>query len=193
MPGTGYAGDPGLFGTIFGAARGLLSRTPVGRVVSTGLSMATGFMAGRRNPRQIGTLKGRRSLAGGGACPPGMSPHFRTGECAASPFGMGPRTPTTRVPGFRGFGQRLIPGGATGFEGGEVVPVGYHLNKTGYYRGGRPKSDFELEWVEPRSIAVRNRKRNALNPRAADRAIGRITSAKKFAAKLGRITIRKEC
>lgn len=197
MPGTGYAGDPGLFGSIFGRLKGLVGKSPIGGLV-TGLAGGLISRIGRKNPRQIGTRRGRAPFPGfGGGCPPGTRAHFRTGECSPTEFarlGPGPRTPQFPLPGLLAMGQRAIVGGATGMGGGEMVPQGYHLNKSGYFRGGRPKSDFpNVEWVAPRTVAVRNRKRNALNPRAADRAIGRITSAKKFAAKLGRITIRKEC
>jgi hypothetical protein len=193
MPGTGYQGDPGLFGSIFGIAKKAIGFVPgVGPIAQTALGLAS--KAFRKDPKQIGTLKGRVG-AGVGGCPPGMRPHFRTGQCSATGVtkfqGAEPISPLRR--GL----QMVLPGGATGFEGlgpEGMIPKGYHLNKSGYFRGGRPKSDYpEVEWVPPRSTAVRNRRRNPLNPRAADRAIGRISSAKKFAAKLGRITIRKDC
>jgi hypothetical protein len=64
-------------------------------------------------------------------------------------------------------------------------PSGYHPNKTGYYtqRGYVPKG----------SRCVKNRRRNPANPRANDRAISRVKSAKRYAATLGRITIRDKC
>ncbi|GAG96208.1 unnamed protein product, partial [marine sediment metagenome] len=38
---------------------------------------------------------------------------------------------------------------------------------------------------------VKNRRRNPLNPRALDRSLSRITSAKRASKKLSRVTIRK--
>lgn len=68
--------------------------------------------------------------------------------------------------------------------GADGAPKGYRLNKTSYFlRDGTfvPKG---TKWV-------RVRRRNPLNPRALSRSISRISSAKKAANKLGRITIRK--
>ena len=75
----------------------------------------------------------------------------------------------TRVPGIRGAVQRLLPGGATGFEtlpaaAGSLPPVGFHLNKTSYFLQSG-------EFVEAGTRFVRNRRRNPGNMRAADRAI----------------------
>jgi len=189
MPGVGYRGDPGFFGTVFGIAKKLggeaLGSLPGGGFAKDLVSRAFG---GRSRKRNIGTRKGQPF--------PPVPVSLAVPRSFAPPRPM--QEPVTKVPGFRGFAERMIPGGATGFEvaasvNGMGVPVGYHLNKSGYYRGGRPKSDGPLEWVPEKSIAVKNRKRNALNPRASDRAIGRIVSAKRWAAKLGRITVRKEC
>lgn len=42
-----------------------------------------------------------------------------------------PTTPVTRVPGIRGFGQRMVPGGATGLEVvGELRPKRRRMNVT---------------------------------------------------------------
>jgi len=63
---------------------------------------------------------------------------------------------------------------------------GMRLNKSDYFlRDGT--------FVPRGSRWVKSRRRNPLNPRALDRAIGRISSAKKAAGRLGKITIRKSC
>ena len=87
------------------------------------------------------------------------------------------------LPGRGPVFERMIPGGETGL--GLGCPVGFHPNKSGHWtsQGFVPKG----------SICVRNRRRNPLNPRALDRAMSRITSAKKASQKLSRITIRKKC
>ena len=100
--------------------------------------------------------------------------------------------PRGRTIGQRGFGGpgQLQPG----FVGpprpapaeGLACPQGFHPNKSSYYmRSG--------EFIAKGSKCVPSRRRNPANARANDRAIGRIESAKKMAARLGRITIRKEC
>jgi hypothetical protein len=69
---------------------------------------------------------------------------------------------------------------------------GYRPNRSGYWRRDpRDASGNTAIWIPPRSIWVKSRRRNPLNPRAADRAISRLTSAKRAATKLNQITIRK--
>jgi len=69
---------------------------------------------------------------------------------------------------------------------GIACPAGMHANKSSYFlRDGT--------FVGKGTKCVSSRRRNPANSRANDRAIGRIESAKKMAARLGRISIRKEC
>lgn len=90
------------------------------------------------------------------------------------------------TPGVGGAIERFLPGGATGFQPAGGCPAGFHPNKGGYFT--------QAEGFVPKGTkCVKNRRRNPLNPRALDRAIGRITSAKRASAKLGRITIRSAC
>lgn len=101
---------------------------------------------------------------------------------------MGPgiqQAPTgIRTGGWMPGGTKPYVGMDYGATNGHGPPKGYRLNKTGYYTksGG---------WVEPGTKYVKIRRRNPLNPKAADRAISRITSAKKASAKLSRVSIRK--
>jgi len=69
---------------------------------------------------------------------------------------------------------------------GACDTAGYHLNKSAYFL-------MSGEFVPERSRYVRNRKRNPANARATSRAISRITGAKRYAASLSRISIRKKC
>ena len=93
-------------------------------------------------------------------------------------------------PGLAGFGQRLIPGGETGYydpdqqRAGRASSAGYHWNKSGYFLK-------DGSWIAAGTKEVKNRRRNSLNPRALDRALSRVTSAKRASKKLGRVTIRK--
>jgi len=89
-----------------------------------------------------------------------------------------------------GFGPVGIGESQRAFTGqaGPSAPAatGYHWNKTGYYT----KSSG---WIEPFTRMVKNRRRNPGNMRALSRSMGRIKSAKKMAAVLGTISIRKSC
>ena len=59
---------------------------------------------------------------------------------------------------------------------------GYHLNKSDYFL----KSG---QFIRKGSACVKNRRRNPLNPRAADRAIGRLRSASAFGKYLAKISL----
>ena len=73
-------------------------------------------------------------------------------------------------------------------QAGPVAPpvTGYHWNKTGYFL-------MSGEYVAPFTKMVKNRRRNPGNMKALSRSMGRIKSAKKMAAVLGTISIRKSC
>lgn len=67
-------------------------------------------------------------------------------------------------PGIVGLGQRLIPGGESGYVGGAGgAPSGYHWNKSYSYARGLPAGSF----------LVRNRSMNPGNPRSLRRAVRR--------------------
>jgi len=185
-------GDPGLLGFLGRAAKsvgGSLARSlvpsPLREAASRGLALirptVSQAQSGFQVPGRVSSsvpLAGARRLQGFGPARPGTG------------------TPVTRVPGIRGGLQRLLPGGATGFEtvaaggAGTLPPRGFHLNKTGYFLTSA--AEFGT-FVEPFSRFVRNRRRNPGNMRAADRAISRIESAKRMAKRLSRITVRKKC
>jgi len=177
MPGIGTMGDPGLLGFLGRAAKTVLQNAPgpIGGI-ARGISSVLGKKRGR--PSRLPQLPSSFRVA----LPP-TTP--RLGARAAMP------SIVTPVPGAGGFMQRMLPGGKTGLQvvapatGGPPGP-GYHLNKSSYFL-------LDGTFVPEQSRWVRNRRRNPFNPRALDRAMGRITSAKRGAAKLGRITIRKTC
>lgn len=109
-------------GAIVGGVKGLVRGGPGGVIGGA----VTGFVAGgapaplspfqQRIAREQAARvsMGRSALVGGGAgaCPPGFN-RGPGGGCVAA---------VGRVPGVRGFLQRVIPGGATGFEVG-ALPV----------------------------------------------------------------------
>lgn len=125
--------------------------------------------------------------------PIGLAARFAGGLLApGQPQRVAP-APTFRRLSPSGFGRGGAPTGG-GFVGpprpapaeGLACPQGMHPNKSAYFL----KSG---EFIARGSRCVPSRRRNPANSRANDRAIGRIESAKKMAARLGRITIRKEC
>jgi len=185
-----FQGDPGLFGFLGSAAKKLagaaISTFVPGPVRTVGRA-AIGAVTSRLRPSPLPfNVPSRSGGFGGGAA---------VRRLTAGPARPGIGTPVTRVPGVRGLAQRLLPGGATGFEtvaqgGAGIVPKGFHLNKTGYFLSS--PEEFGT-FVEPFSRFVRNRRRNPGNMRAADRAVSRIESAKRMAKRLSRISIRKKC
>lgn len=163
-------GDPGLFGTlgkIAGGAIGLITGGPAGAVA--------GWTAGGKI---------------GGALEGGSKPAVATPSFVPA----GASFPVVGSPGVTGSLQRLIPGGATGYQvnvpaaaagaaaGG--CPSGYRANKSGYFL----KSG---EYVAPGTRCVKIRRRNPANPRALDRAISRLDGAKRLQHKLAGFSTRK--
>jgi len=168
-------GDPGLFGDIFGG-------------IKKGLGFATGLV-GSVLPGPIGGLaKGISGILGGrprGVAPaPGVGmpiPQMQIGT-RPPPWSFGSFPAATGQQNGRAFPATADTGGPPG--------TGYHLNKSGYYRRSPAGS---IVYVPPRSVWVRNRRRNPLNPRALDRALGRVSSAKNASKRLSGVTIRKKC
>lgn len=128
--------------------------------------------------------------AGVGICPPGtqclgFSPlGFCIGGCTALGVGGGdtgglgfdgpPDTPPVTANGP----QAMIPVNG-------CCPAGSHKNKSAYWR----RENGTWVYVLPGTRCVRNRRRNPLNPRAADRAIGRLRSASRFGKYLAKIDL----
>lgn len=88
----GYRGDPGLFGFL-------------GKVVKTGLGLAGKILPG---PLGVAARFGS-GLFGGGRPAPRFAPIGPMRMSQAMPGG-------TPIPGMRGFFQRGVPGGATGYR-----------------------------------------------------------------------------
>jgi len=91
-----------------------------------------------------------------------------------------------RVPGIRALGERLIPGGRTGFEcpDGGTCPKGYRLNKSSY-------TLQDGTFVAKGSRCVRIRRTNPTNVRALRRAIRREEGFIRLARKTGLVTVPK--
>lgn len=142
---------------IIGAVGGFIGGGPGGAV--------KGFF-GSGGGRSAGNIPKAAIIRGG----PGALPFTRT-------------LPIVPTPGIRGLGQRLIPGGATGFQVGAPMtgngcPSGFHPNKTDYMT----QSGF----VAAGSKCVKNRRRNLSNGRANTRSLRRLAAWDKQERKLSK-------
>ncbi len=182
-----YQGDPGFFGDLWKGVKSV-GRVATGVVGSLGIPIISGvaktaggllFGGSARN-----TIPGASTFP---SAPAGLPINLAT--TLAGP--VMPGVPQLPVPGPVGFLQRGFAGGATGYmpdPSQQIGPAmqGYHWNKAGYFL-------MSGEYVAPGTKLVKNRKRNPGNMRALSRSMGRIKSAKKMAAVLGTISIRKTC
>lgn len=169
MPGMAQ-GDPGLFGGIWGAVKGA-----AGSVIRGGnpVSGAIG-----------GAVSGWRGSSTRPSAPPGGIPGLRTGPSSnfALPFrqtGGGAQAPAG-VGGSR-YG---VPQDTSRVGG---CPPGKRPNKTGYYR----RVNGQVTYIPPGHRCVKIRRRNSMNPKALDRAIGRVNGAKGIQSKLSEISTGK--
>jgi len=159
-------GDPGLFSFLGKAASTFVQAIPgpVGSIAQKLLSPTAGVTVSN------GTI-------------------ISSGRFQQAPQSAPPRPPGTAMvptPGVGGALERFFPGGETGFQPAAGCATGFHPNKSDYFlKNGT--------FIQKGSRCVKNRRRNPLNARAADRAISRIESAKRATKRLGRITIRKTC
>lgn len=202
----GNQGDPGLFGDIWSGiksvgrvAGGIASFTGIPGVSQIG-GLASRLLSKRHStpgastlnlpiyaPTTIPTTFGSGGVGPGSPGRGAPAPTWGRGININPPFGGPPgmgitpiQAPATQLPA-------TVPSATMG---------GYHVNKTGYWVKVRDQmGNWGGQWqrIEAGTKWVKNRRRNPLNPRAASRAISRITSAKKATAMLGRVSIRKKC
>lgn len=162
-----YAG--GILGTIGSLARGVVrgvanaaAATPVGRAITTVIdTMAPSASPVAARP----TIAPPATRISASISPGSDNLPTITGQ------GPGPQLP---VPGVGGALARILPGGASGYQG---VPPGYHVNRSymGFLRAqaaGRSIQDPTARHAVV-NLVVKNRRMNPLNPRALRRAIGR--------------------
>jgi len=173
----------GTIGNVIGGAvGGLVHGGPIGAVTG-----ALGGLTGHPVPAGPTTPVG----------PPPFGDIFRfggqTGAPGLLPAGQGtiPQLPVPKgtvgaqpVPGLGGIGERLLPGGASGYQLGGGLPAGYHLNKRyrEYYIDTQQGKDVldPTKTPQVRNIVVKNRRMNPLNPRALKRAVSREHAAVKL-------------
>ena len=159
-------GDPGLFGSI-GKFIGGAAKT-IGGIIGGPVGYGLRTLGGLVAP----TTRG------------GMPVSF-VGPRPTSPAGRDLLASQGRL-----LNGRLVPTehqvGAVPVGPAMACPPGMRANKSSYFlRDGT--------FVPKNSRCVAVRRRNPGNSRANDRAIGRIESAKKMAARLSRITIKAPC
>jgi hypothetical protein len=175
-------GDPGILDSIWsgvkGAVGGFLGGGPLGAIAGGIGGLASGAKGATAGTSLLSKLSGQIQT-NRGATAVGVALPAAVGVAAAglSLPGMGP-WPT--LPGRTQPSDGGIPGPVEWMKNQGVrfpdqatggCPSGYHPNKSGYYTKGG--------YVAPGTACVKNRKRNPLNPRAASRAMARLTSAKK--------------
>ena len=168
--GAGFRGDPGFFGDLWGGIKGAVG----GALTGNPLNIIGGAIRGATGQKETVFT----------ATP--QLPPMMTMPISVAP----PQQNGRQVPRPGAGAARFWPGGDTGmmddpsYQAGKASSPGYHWNKSGYFLK-------DGTWVEKGTKQVKNRRRNPLNPRALDRSMSRITSAKRASKKLGRITIRK--
>lgn len=180
-------GDPGLFGFL-------------GKAVGAVTGLASSFI-----PGPAGAIaRGLQSKIFGGGVQRVPTPSYMTPALPTSTRAL----PRLDMPQPRRIGQQpstdVVPYQAPGMEDVTMYkdvtpaiacPSGYRPNKSAYYRRLKSPGNPEgmLIYVTKGSRCVKIRHRNPANPRAADRALGRIKSAKRFATKMNQVTIRDPC
>jgi len=183
-----YTGDPGFFDWVKKAATVATSFIPV---VGGGISQAIAGMGGKPTagpgsvPLPIVGMAKLGVISGGSTA---IAQRARD-EIAFRRAGGKARSilldPLAIMPG----GNPFLSLGPVPNGGGGGMPMGmsgYHPNKSSYFL-------MSGEFVPEGSRMVKNRKRNPANARATSRSIARIKGAKKYAASLSAISIRKKC
>jgi len=98
--------------------------------------------------------------------------------------------PPINLPGFGppgvGIGgqRNRISFGEQPMAQGGKAPSGYHWNKSGYYLK-------DGTYIAPGTKLVKNRRKNAMNPRALRRALSRVNMAKRWQSTLSEVTTSK--
>lgn len=178
-----HRGDPGILGFLGNALGSVAKMIPgVGTIVQGIDTVAHLGTAVATSGAKLPSLAGMGGTAG-----------LLSAVNKASTFSNPVSSVLPPLPQLPGIGS-LLSGGNTTQQGttGAVVGTptqhvpcakGYHYNKTGYYTK-------RYGYIERGTVCVKNRRRNPLNPRAASRAMARLSSAKKATSFLGRVSIR---
>lgn len=177
-------GDPGFLGFLGKAAHsvaktfvpGYSTATSAIRTVSSAMSTSRPVSQARIEPI-------RSSRFNGGARP--SAPRFAMPD-------FGPQLPATVGAGTGVQRPTVRDGSAVQRDDLPVTacPAGMRPNKSSYFWMS-PGGSLIFQPIGTKCVKIR--RRNPLNPRAFDRALSRVGSAKRFGEKLGRVTIRSKC
>jgi hypothetical protein len=177
-----HRGDPGfldgLWNGIKGAVGGLISGGPAGAIVGGVAGLAGGKKASSGGGFFGTALTQMRGFAPDG--PSILSPQINIGNRAmpgGAPVPGLPSMPPMFSDPNRGNTTQGGTSGGTDWDmgspaNGRRCNVGHHWNKSGYYTK-------RYGYIPKGTVCVKNRKRNPLNPRAASRALSRLTSTRK--------------
>jgi len=149
----GYAGDPGWLSSIWKGVKKYAAPI-IGGIIGGPVGIALGSVGGGGGKPQPGTaLTVPGTFGGAVGFPGGMSISGSFQPTVMVP-GQG------RLPPFTATGAGVLPAGG---RGGQLIPVGWHLDK---------KTGTKL---------VRNRRMNVANPRALRRSMRRVQGFEKLA------------
>lgn len=181
-----YMGDPGIFGDIWGAVKGV-GRVATGIVSKLGIPVVSGVAGG------LGSMFfGRNAIPGASTQPLLPPPVVMPPWPVALPGSSYPTLAPGAARGFTVDPLAILPGGRPFISpAGAAYPAavragGYHLNKSSYFLMDGTFIEKETRWVK-------NRRRNPGNMRALSRSLGRIKSAKRMTKALSAVTIRSTC
>lgn len=154
------AGQQGDFGSILSGIGKAVSFIPgVGTIAGAGLQALGGVLT--KKPKAP-TIAPTPSGPGFGTMPVLNLPPLTGGALPISSGGG--MVPVST-------GGALVPAG----KPGQCAPSGYHWNKSGYW-SNESKLLPGASWTEPGTKLVKNRHRNAFNPKAASRAMSRLSA-----------------
>lgn len=170
-----YTGDPGLgsfLGKVAGGIGGFLLGGPAGAAAGAGLA---GRLLGGGSPQVPQVATPGFPGPGRGRRPPAINPPF------GGPPGVGVGIPGLFGRARAGVGEQLqVPQTRNGAPPAGMklaCPSGFRPNKTSYFLK-------DGTFVPEGSKCVKIRRRNPMNPKALDRAISRMNSAKRLQSKL---------
>ena len=149
----GYAGDPGFFSSLWRGVK-KFALPVLGGMIAGPAGMAVGTAIGggggpKPTPPMFPRVPGGTQIVGQVSMPGGAA--FSGGVIVP---GQG------RLPPYTARGPGVLPGGG---RGGELIPSGWHYEKSG------------------KGYLVRNRRMNVANPRALRRSMRRVQGFEKLA------------
>lgn len=154
------AGNQGDFGSILSGIGKAVSFIPgVGTIAGAGLQALGGALT--KKPKAPALAAPAPSGPGFGGMPILSLPPLTGGALPVAGGGMVPVSS----------GGALVPAG----KPGACAPSGYHWNKSGYW-SNESKLLPGASWTAPGTKLVKNRHRNAFNPKAASRAMSRLSA-----------------